>query len=515
MESNDVVQTTEGPVAVGYTFEDLRWYLGIPYAAPPVGDLRWKNPQAALKRNNVYTADYLHPFCPQPCDGCTNFFGSFSMSEDCLYLNIFAPKEKVNPNFPNGYPVYFWIHGGGSIIGSANQFPFIAAYAALNNVVVVSINYRLNILGNFVSDRLDGNYAVKDQQFALKWVRKNIRNFSGDPNKITIGGQSAGAYYSSIHLTIPSSSGLFRQAILQSPDIGGGGVELRKWNEVKRYSDWLSIVAGCKPDDLPCLRNVPFENFLALVGSTYTRESYAGLSWYGNKSLIRDLPVFVLGKGKSNPVKAILGGNVKDEGEIDVYEHGDLSTWTNYVDFIFKMNSSRAYDILGLYPYDETYGGYPGYFNLNNDRSYHCPIRRSFMGLNRNSKNIALYLYEFAYFSATNPCSWSNELCTDGKVCHGAELMYTFNLMECPAGALTDTDRAVGDIVSGYWINFIHSGDPNVGPIQVKYSTWPKYSVDNPRTLQFTSNPNKRIIGDTYKRPCNFWDKLPYSGYVI
>ncbi|KAF0247894.1 MAG: para-nitrobenzyl esterase, partial [bacterium] len=218
---SDPVITEEGPVR-GELQDKSIVFRGIPYASPPTGDLRWRPPQAAAKRTNVLEATQFSSPCAQP-DNTGKIIGS----EDCLSLNIWSPKTKESAL----RPVMFFIHGGGNITGSADMFAFgVRLYDGtflhdMGGVLVVSINYRLGPLGFFSHPTLSnedrqngvsGNYGLMDQIFALQWVQKNIRNFGGDPNNVTIFGESAGGRNVLALITSPKATGLFHKAIVES-----------------------------------------------------------------------------------------------------------------------------------------------------------------------------------------------------------------------------------------------------------------------------------------------------------
>src|SRR5579884_324193 len=214
--TDSVVRTDKGPVRGSVHAYD-REFLGIPYAAPPVGDLRWRPPQPHAPWQSVLDATKFGNSCPQG----VNFDPGHqtpTLTEDCLFLNVYTPVSGDEP-----LPVLVEIHGGGYIAGEGGDV-VPGEFAARANAVVVTINYRLGALGLLVSPALDqettdhvsGNYGLMDQQFALAWVRQNIAAFGGDPDDVTIDGGSSGANEVCAHLASPTAKGLFRRAIMQS-----------------------------------------------------------------------------------------------------------------------------------------------------------------------------------------------------------------------------------------------------------------------------------------------------------
>jgi len=200
---------------------EIREYFGIPYAAPPVGKLRWKDPQSVIPWTDILTCDTFRDACPQP-KGNPITADNMGNSEDCLYLNIWAPEVSENES---SLPVMVWIHGGAWTYGSGRLPIYNGFNFAKKGVILVTINYRLGPFGFLVHEWLDeecppgrvsGNYGFLDQIEALKWVQKNIAAFGGDPNNITIFGESAGAFCIAYHLLSPLSDGLFQKAIMES-----------------------------------------------------------------------------------------------------------------------------------------------------------------------------------------------------------------------------------------------------------------------------------------------------------
>ena len=269
--TNAAVVTENGPVKSTVAF-GVEQFLAIPYAAPPVGNLRWMPPQPHARWHGVLRSSNFGSRCIQQ-DG--------SGSEDCLTLNVFRPIAHKNQNKSNPLPVMVWIHGGGLVSGGSADYqpdPLVRA----GNVIVVTINYRLGILGFFAHPAIDaeghlnGNYGLMDQQFALRWVQRNIAAFGGDPNRVTIFGESAGGQSVYAQLASPTAAGLFQRAISQSG----------AYSEFQDYLDFIIPLAqgetigtglvpsgiaqaqsvGCPDQTATCLRALPAST-LALAAS--------------------------------------------------------------------------------------------------------------------------------------------------------------------------------------------------------------------------------------------------------
>src|SRR5271166_3344797 len=210
-----LVDTKEGPVK-GFLKDGVAEFLGIPYATPPVGDLRWMPPKPHAPWTAVLDATGYGPTCAQ-ITTLGVFAGPANNNEDCLYLNVFTPSL----GSPSRLPVIVWIHGGGLVDGESNDYD-ASKLASDGKTVVVTINYRLSLLGWFAHPALDaeghlfGNYGTLDQQLSLKWVKRNIGEFGGDKNNVTLGGQSSGASSTASNVVSPLAAGLFDRAIVES-----------------------------------------------------------------------------------------------------------------------------------------------------------------------------------------------------------------------------------------------------------------------------------------------------------
>lgn len=242
--------------------EGVRAFLTIPYAAPPTGNDRWRVPQPREPYDGPLDATAPGGSCPQDVGSSTARFTVIpTPEEDCLTLNVWSPADA------DGLPVMFWIYGGGLRAGSAHQPYYIGDDLASEGVVVVSANYRLGAFGFLATDELAddsddgsfGNYGLADQAAALEWVQENVAAFGGDPDNVTIFGESAGGGSVCAHLASPRSEGLFQRAIVQS---GGGCDRLQDAEEAQTAGAELLEAAGCT--DLACLRDVPTDELLAL-----------------------------------------------------------------------------------------------------------------------------------------------------------------------------------------------------------------------------------------------------------
>jgi para-nitrobenzyl esterase len=321
------LESSEGPVS-GYLEEkydrQVCAYKGIPFAQPPVGDLRWRAPQDALPREEILQALSYGPDCMQ-AKGFSDMIiqsGTRKVSEDCLYLNIWRPAR------PGQYPVMVWIHGGALLIGSG-AWPIYqgTSLAALQDVLVVTINYRLGPFGYLShpdlvdeNDGVDGgsagNYGLMDQQQALKWIQQNIKAFSGDPGNVTIFGESSGGWSVFSLLVSPSSKGLFHKAIAQS----GGSETSRESETAFRIGERFAEKLECKDGDIAsCLRAVPADRVqsesmtmnLRCMMTTKIRENFCFLP-REDGTLLPDRGMELIENGDYMKIPVLAGYNSKD-----------------------------------------------------------------------------------------------------------------------------------------------------------------------------------------------------------
>ena len=248
--SGPVAGTANGAV-LGLASGAVNEFLGIPYAAPPVGPLRWKPPQPAASWAGVRAATAFAPHCPQPASP----FGKASTSEDCLYLNVYTPSHQ-QPGARN--PVMVWIHGGALVTGESDDYN--PAKLVADGVTVVTINYRLGALGFLADPALadakgqSGDYGLMDQQAALRWVQRNIANFGGDPGDVTIFGESAGGLSTLSQVASPQAKGLFEKAIVES---GSYNLTQASLATAETAGEAFATKAGCASGTAACLRGLP------------------------------------------------------------------------------------------------------------------------------------------------------------------------------------------------------------------------------------------------------------------
>jgi para-nitrobenzyl esterase len=420
----------------------VRAFLTIPFAAPPTGENRWRMPQPHEGWDEPLDATSPGPSCPQPADSLFNQLLDIPESdEDCLTLNVWSPEDA------DGLPVMVWIHGGGLSTGSAHQPYYIGDQLAGTGIVVVSMNYRLGALGFLATDELAdegasagfGNYGLADQAAALEWTQRNIAAFGGDPEAVTIVGESAGGFSVCGHLASPASAGLFRQASILS---GGGCNRLRDGDDARRAGQRFMEAVGC--DDLGCLRSLPVDELLggpspaSLVddGITYEGTAY-------QRAVAGDLDIPLL-----------IGSNA-DEATLFTLGRAE-PTDDELLELVNTLSADPA-AVLALYPADAFETNLARYQAISTDAGFTCP------GLGFAQVMPRAYVYHYAYVSAGNPLGLG--------ATHGAELAFLFGHPEgirvIDAQSDAETDQVSNDIQAA-WSAFVKGEAPT--------SDWPLFA---------------------------------------
>ena len=309
-DQGPTVFTQDGPVQ-GLEKNGVNIFLGIPYAAPPVGELRWRPPAPPARHGLLDATKFANP-CTQ-VTSLGSFSGPSSTAEDCLYLNVFTTGTRGRSK-----PVIVWIHGGGDVDGASTDYDGtkLATGGPLGKpTVVVTINYRLGLFGWLSESHLNaeghpwGNYGVLDQQAALRWVKANIAAFGGDPTRVTLGGQSAGAIDTAANQVSPLAAGLFNRAIYQSLPIPNrnftpAATALTRGNN-------FAAAAGCS--DAACLRSLSTARILQLSGTPNANGPYITGGAIVDGTIVPTLPETAWTTGAYNKMP-VLGGSTKDDG---------------------------------------------------------------------------------------------------------------------------------------------------------------------------------------------------------
>ena len=441
---------------------DVRVYKGIPFAAPPVGNLRWRAPQPAARWDGIRKAEKFSPVCLQNTAGPA----AQPVSEDCLYLNVWTTAKSAGER----RPLMVWIYGGGFTSGSGSEPRYDGDALSQKGVVVVTFNYRLGAFGFLAhpeltkeSDRrASGNYGLMDQVAALEWVQRNIAAFGGDPRKVTIFGESAGAISVAELLVSPQTKGLFIRAIGESGAWMGLGVApARRLADAEEAGVKLADALGAK--SLAEMRQAPADAVLkAGRGSGPIVDG-----WF-----FPEAPDKIFSQGKQHPVPVLVGSN-KDEGTFFLQPAGA----ERFMSQARQRFGGFADDFLKVYPAasdDEANAS-----QLTSFRDEAAWAMYNWAWLQTKAKAKA-YLY---YFTHEPPATAESKGGGRGRgATHTAEIPYVF--LNPGNRPWTDVDRQLSDTMSSYWVNFATTGDPNGRNLP----KWPAFGENK--------NSNPMVLGD-------------------
>lgn len=461
-----VIETTKGPVQGFYSREVVQ-FRGIPYAAPPVGSRRWMPPAESAGWTAVRAATTFAPACPQ-ITTLGVFAGPTKTSEDCLYLNVFAPRNA--PGAAAGLPVIVWLHGGGHVAGASEDYDG-SLLAAGGPTVVVTLNYRLNLLGFFAHPALDAeghlfaNYGILDQQAALRWVRDNIARFGGDPSNVTLAGQSAGGSDAGSNLTSPFARGLFHRAIIQS---SASYLSPTLLQAAQAKGVGFAAAAGCgRGADAAvaaCLRNLPVAEITRLSGTPKGNGPFVVSSVLDGQIIPTGVTdAFAAGRFSRVPV---MNGSAENEGGFyaAVYEYFTgppprTLTDADVETFAASEYGTRAPEILRRYAVGVYETPQRRLAAMRTD-SAACRIWQANHLL---ADKVPLYAYEFR--DKTAPSYFPKMPGLVMGAYHTSELQYLFprwrgGRQGIPRD-LSPRQRRLSNQLVQAWTNFARTGNPN------------------------------------------------------
>lgn len=491
-----VVRTEMGPLR-GLVAADYRLFQGIPYAAPPVGPLRWQPPQPTLPWSGMLDASKPGPQCIQetPHESRT----SKPTSEDCLTLNVWTPAAG---RASDKLPVMVWIHGGGFVNGSGDIYH--ARYlAARGRIVVVTINYRLGALGFLAHPSLGGdvgNYGLADQQAALRWVRDNIAAFGGDPAKVTIAGESAGGMSVCDHLVAPGSAGLFRAAIIQSAPCQA----MANLESAQRISVDYAASVGC-PDEATaagCLRSLPATALARPPWYSRIGDSDALTGPVAGTPALPEGAVAAIAAGQAARVPVLIGIN-HDEftmfAALRYLRSNRGVTADEYPRVLADIFGADGAAVQAHYPPDR-YGGDVSlaYSAAVTDGVFACVANRMALGLSRSAP---VYAYEFDDPHAPAPEPLRRAPFPVGAS-HSLELRYLFSVGGAPP--LDPAQQALSDQMIAYWSQFV----ANRAPKAAGQPDWP--ATGGAHAPWMSLRPDGSRITTTFEasHQCPFWATL-------
>lgn len=468
-----------GGVVQGVNENGITVFKGIPFAAPPVGKLRWQPPQPVVPWQGVLQADHFAAACPQLVSGnfasIDNNMGT--QSEDCLYLNIWTPA--LDKGAKAKLPVMVWIHGGGFAFGASSQSNWTGEKLAAKNVVLVSIAYRLGVFGFLAHPELSaenvhkvsGNYGLMDQQAALAWIQKNIAAFGGDPANVTIFGESAGGISVSMLCASPLSKGLFKRAISES---GGafGPVEDKRLLGMQSLKaaeqNGLALAKRLGATNVAALRQVPVKKILQDQGSTM------GANWpVCDGYVLLDDATKLYRQGRYNDVDILIGTN-SNEGAMFLQNPVHKEDYLQYAN-LFGTLKSQA---LTIYPGNTDTEALTSMRNIFMDTVFAWPTY-TWARLQSMTGHSKVYVY---YFDQTEPAH-QTALKFDGAA-HSDEINYVFGHVDKNFNfQYTDKDRALSTAVMDYWTNFARTGNPNGNGLP----NWPRYEYGKDTVMYLNS----------------------------
>lgn len=497
----EVIHVTQGDLTGVYNkAHTARIYAGIPYAAPPTGERRWKEPDPPAAWEGVRVCDTFAPMAMQQessviystlsrilgyRDYRMSLYDNYieAMSEDCLYLNIFAPADM--PEEP--VPVLFYIHGGSLMTGKSSYTEYRGESLAEKGIIVVNIGYRLGVFGYLASEELTaespnnttGNYGLLDQIAALSWVRDNISAFGGDPDQITIAGESAGASCVNALCVSPLTEGMFVRAIADSSSI----VAKKPYHTFRSMEEALEtgrdIMKEYGAADIDELRRIPAEKLIktSYDNSAMTLDGYA----------IREMPYLTYEKGENHEQALLNGFNTK---EADAFIMDVKATNENYVELLRDAYKDYAEEAAETVPAGSI-------------------IRDEKLILDKGgeAKGSLDHAYSAAWFTYSHEL-WSRYMAAEGRPVyeyyfsktnralsnhHAGELVYFYGNMWRHPGVYDDTDYTLSEQMQRYIVNFVRTGDPNGDGLPV----WELRDISNTKVLELNVDPH--MTDDPYR----------------
>ena len=491
-----LVVTDQGPVQ-GVRSGETYVFKGIPYAQPPVGELRFKPPEPPGCSGGILEASTFGNKCPQ-LDSSAKVVGD----EDCLYLNVWQPAQPPGVNNPR--PVMFFIHGGGNVQGSASQQLADGTYiydgeqlASNGDVVVVTINYRLGPFGWLAHPALtsesgndsSGNYGLLDEIAALQWVRRNISAFGGDPSQVMVFGESAGALDTCALVASPLAKDLFSRALMES-----GGCLATPQAQREAAGEAAASKAGCDTagDLLTCLRGLSTEQLMA-AGAGTVNVAGVGIGSYGpviDGYALKDQPNSVIAAGEHNHVPMVIGSN---SDETSTYVPA-IPTCQQYAAAVRSLYPTLADEALQQYPCEQYPTPQKAYIALTSDARFICTARRDARAFVKGQQE-ATFRYVFTHGIDT-PQGKAN------GAFHGLELLWVFQHLNVSGYTPSKGELALADAMLQYWTQFAATGDPNADGVP----PWPQYDADSDPYLALDTAIK---AGSGYRGvQCNFWDSV-------
>jgi para-nitrobenzyl esterase len=457
---------TEAGMISGVSAGGLRIYKGVPFAAPPVGGLRWRPPAHVTPWTGTRKADAFAPACMQVGVSMPGETPP-AVSEDCLYLNIWTPAKSVYEHLP----VIVWIYGGGYINGSASMPLYWGDHLAHKGVIVVTIAYRVGPLGFLAHRELthesphhtSGNYGLMDQIAALEWIQRNIAAFGGDPKCVTIAGQSSGAISVSILMASPLAKGLFQRAIGESGGLFEPLQIAPKYLLVNAEREGEQYALSLGAASLQELRRLPPSQLTGNAGGIChpVIESY----------VLPVSPYEAFRSEQQNDVPLLIGSNAEEARSLVDVTHVIAATFDSDLERSF---GELPAPLIAAYPHATDAEARQARLDLERDLRFGWDMWAWARLQARTGKN-GVYYYSFAQ-KPPFPVGSAYE---GWNASHFAELWYVFDHLDQEPWHWSEADRKVAEEVSRYWINFARSGNPNSAGL----TPWPMFTDGDSRVL--------------------------------
>ncbi|TDO24250.1 carboxylesterase/lipase family protein [Pedobacter duraquae] len=497
IKAQDITVKTSNGILQGSTAGGVNSFKGIPYAQAPVGNLRWKAPQPARNWKAVRKATAFAPRAMQKVVYKDMIFRSPGTSEDCLYLNVWAPANTGKGHLP----VLVYFHGGGFSSGDGSEPRYDGQSMAEKGIIVVTVNYRLGIFGFFVHPALtaespnhaSGDYGLLDQQFALKWVNKNIQAFGGDPTQVTIAGQSAGSISVSMHMVSPSSKGLFRAAIGESGSILGTNppVPLHKAEQLG-----VDFLANSGLKDIAALRKLPAETLLDLAVKPGTTFFPVVLDGY----FLPQAPIKLYEHGLQADIPLLAGWTSAEVGYGRLLDKAE-PTLTNYRAAVLKTYGEDGAEVLKLYPAEKEEDVKLAATALAGDR-YLGYSTWKWIDLHGKTNGFPVYRYMYSQPLPAMRGAEATYIKPLGAP-HSADIAYAMgNLKLDPVYAYTPDDFKTSATMQGYFVNFIKTTDPN-GP---GLPLWSGFQSSIPQVMYLDANSKQQ--GEKFLKRYTLLDQI-------
>ena len=492
------VRTTSGMVE-GYTSADgkVQIFKGIPYAAPPVGDLRWKEPQPTPKWEGVRKATEFGARCKQGRIYDDMVFRDNGPSEDCLHLNVWTPAAKAGANLP----VMVWIFGGGFQAGATSEPRQDGEHLAHKGVVLVSMDYRLGIFGFFSHPGLtaesphhaSGNYGLLDQAAALKWVHENIAAFGGDPDKVTIFGESAGSFSVSAQMASPVAKGFVHAAIGESGAFFGRTLSAKPLAESEKRDAIFAEELGMK--SIAQLRAVDAGRLLNAVLKNKDEDRFGpNIDGYFMPASAYD----IYSHGKQAHIPMLAGWN-HDERDYHGFFGDQPPTRENYIAIIRQKLGDSAAEALKLFPGD-TDAQAKGSAELLSSADFIAYGTWKWIEVQLATGGSAVFRYEF---DQALPLPEGHAPDAVAEANHSGEIEYVFGTLDSKRLPWRPEDYKLSEAMGAYWTNFAKTGNPNGAGVP----EWPRCEKKSGFQVMYLA-PKLHAAADSQRRQYEFLDKL-------